>query len=213
MAGSEQQAAPVKESDLHQQQAGQEQGQQQQRQQTAALCASRRLERWLVAAAVVAGVTFAAANDFRVATFDIRGLAGAFIDLDQPLTGEPASTQNANRGYTMTSIIRKLPTQTSRKLGDEGIMGEGEGGHAVAASLTFFAALLCTMCLAAPAASVVLALSAAAVKWRGCGGCGQSGGRSCGEALRAMLDTALAWCGLDVLSLACVAGWWQVSGD
>ena len=86
--------------------------------------------------ALAVGATFAVANSLRVATFDINGLAGTFIDLNQPLTGEPASAENSNRGYTMTSIVRKLPTQTSRSIGEEGILGRGIGGRPVAASLT-----------------------------------------------------------------------------
>jgi hypothetical protein len=167
------------------------------------------LEVWLVGCALAVGATFAVANSLRVATFDINGLAGTFIDLNQPLTGEPASAENSNRGYTMTSIVRKLPTQTSRSIVEEGLLGRGIGGRPVAASLTYFSLLLCLTCLAAPAASVVLALALGGLVRRNVGlqCCGH---RSHGAAIRTALDTALAWCGLDVLALACVAGWWQI---
>ena len=177
--------------------------------------AVRHLEAVLLWCALLAAVTFAVANDFRVAVFDIQGLAGAFIDLKQPLTGDPASTQNSKRGYSMTSIVRELPGQTSRSVGDEGVIGRGVDGHPVSASLCYFAILLCITCLAAPAASVLLACLVSGSRWLSPAflrryGLQFLGHRSHDAALRSMLDTTLAWCGLDVLALACIAGWWQI---
>ena len=81
-------------------------------------------------------------------------------------------------------------------------MGRGIGRAPVAASLTHQP----PVCLVpGPAASVILAQP-----WAPRVGLQCCGHRSHGAAIRTALDTALAWCGLDVLALACVAGWWQI---
>jgi len=98
----------------------------------------------------------------------------------------PFSDHGSKRGYSLASLPRELPV-------DSELRGPSP-------SLSFFSAIYIALVFIGPSTTVLAAFVEAITppRWRLTGAC------------RLVMEYALAWCGLDVLALAAVAGWWQI---